>query len=269
MDLRPKFREEHVKAIGAFISHHLEESGRKGLVLGMSGGLDSTLVAKLCADAVGPAKVLGLMLNDDVTSTDDVKDVKAWVKKLGIGLRELTIAPMVASICEVLGLRRSQRTAIGNIKARIRMIVLYETAARESRLVVGTGNKSEGLTGYFTKWGDGGADLQPIGDLFKTQVREMAKFLRLPKRIIGKTPTAGLWQGQTDEGELGISYDELDRVLLGLELQLDPADIARKTGLNPKKIARVEALVARSIHKRKVPLMPKLGIRTIGLDWRE
>jgi NAD+ synthase len=269
VNLRPKFREEHVRALEVFLSHHLEESGRKGFVLGMSGGLDSSLVAKLCVDTVGPTKVLGVMLNDDLTNRRDVMDVKNWARTLHMLLKEIEIKPMVDSFRKGLGLRLGQRNAIGNIKARVRMIVLYDTAAAGGRLVIGTGNKSELLTGYTTKYGDGGADLMPLGDLYKSQVREMAKFLKLPKRILEKVPTAGLWKGQTDEGELGISYDDLDRILLGLELQLDEADIARKTGLAPKKIAKVEQLVARSVHKRKLPLIPKLGIRTIGLDWRE
>jgi len=269
VNLRPKFKEEHVKAIEVFLSHHLEESGRKGFVLGMSGGLDSSLVAKLCVDAVGPENIQGLMLNADATPPADITDAKNWARTLHIKLEEINIAPIVESFRKGLGLKASQRNSIGNIKARVRMIILYNIAAAKHSLVVGTGNKSELLTGYTTKFGDGGADFMPLGDLYKTQVREMAKFLKLPKRIIEKIPTAGLWKGQTDEGDLGITYDELDRILLGLELQLDKADIARKTGLTPKKIAKVEQLVARSIHKRKLPLILKLGVRTIGLDWRE
>jgi len=120
-----------------------------------------------------------------------------------------------------------------------------------------------------TKYGDGGTDFQPIGDLYKTQVLEMARHLALPPEIVGKTPTAGLWPGQTDEGELGISYAELDRILLGIELQLEPEAIAEKAGLPLERVRHVGALVAASVHKRKPPLIPKLGIRTVGLDWRE
>jgi len=269
VDLRPKFREEHVKAIELFLSHHLEESGKRGFVLGMSGGLDSSLVAKLCAEAVSPAKVLGLMLNEETTYPADIADVKKWAKSLHMSVKEINITQMVDSFRKGLGLGPRQRAALGNVKARLRMIVLYNTAASKDMLVIGTGNKSELLTGYTTKFGDGGADLMPLGDLYKTQVREMARFLKLPKRIMEKVPTAGLWKGQTDEAELGISYDDLDRILLGLELQLDRKDIARKTGFALQKIAKVERLVTRSIHKRKLPLIPKLGIRTIGLDWRE
>ena len=134
---------------------------------------------------------------------------------------------------------------------------------------MGTGNKSEIAIGYFSKYGDAGVDFQPIGDLYKTQVREMARHLGLPDAIVAKTPTAGLWPGQTDEGELGISYDELDRVLLGIELQIETEAIAEKADVSLERVRHVQALVAASVHKRKMPLIPKLGIRTFGLDWRE
>src|SRR6266704_2743434 len=157
----------------------------------------------------------------------------------------------------------------GNLRARARMIVLYFIANTEGRIVMGTGNKSELLTGYFTLFGDGAADFLPIGDLYKTQVREMARYLALPPEIVEKVPTAGLWPGQTDEGELGISYDELDRILLGIELQLEPEAIAQKAGVPLDHIAYVQKLVTSTVHKRKMPLIPKVGARTIGLDWRE
>ena len=159
--------------------------------------------------------------------------------------------------------------ARGNLRARARMTVLYYGANTENRVVMGTGNKSEILIGYDTKFGDAGADFMPIGDLYKTQVREMAAHLGLPNEIVDKTPTAGLWPGQTDEGELGITYDELDRVLLGIELQMEPEAIAEKAAVPLDRVRYVETLVASSVHKRKMPLIPKLGVRTVGLDWRE
>src|SRR5207247_10306015 len=119
-----------------------------------------------------------------------------------------------------------------------------------------------------TKFGDAGADFMPIGDLYKTQVREMAAHLGRPNEIVDKTPTAGLWPGQTDEGEIGITYDELDRVLLGIELQMEPEAIAEKAAVPLDRVRYVETLVASSVHKRKMPLIPKLGVRTVGLDWR-
>src|SRR5206468_3700353 len=132
--------------------------------------------------------------------------------------------------------KRGDRVARGNVKARIRMILLYYIANTQGRIVMGTGNKSELAVGYSTKFGDGGADFLPIGDLYKTQVREMASFLGVPKRIVEKVPTAGLWPGQTDEGELGIAYPDLDRVLLGIELHLTPEEVAAQSGVPLAKV---------------------------------
>jgi NAD+ synthase len=137
------------------------------------------------------------------------------------------------------------------------------------RIVMGTSNKSEMLVGYYTKFGDGGADFCPIGDLYKTQVRELGERIGVPEHIIAKVPTAGLWKGQTDEGELGISYEELDDILYGFELNLSEEEIAKRTGLETSKLERVWRMHRQSVHKRKMPLIPKLGVRTIGLDWRE
>ena len=267
-DLVPRFREDHVAVIEAFIAHHVEASGRKGVVLGLSGGLDSAVVAKLCAEAIGPRRVLGVGLPEG-DGGRDIDDARAWAEALGIGWRVLDIHPVAAAFESELRASRADRVARGNIRARVRMTVLYYVANTERRLVMGTGNKSEILTGYFTRWGDGGVDLLPIGDLYKTQVRGMARHLGVPKRILDKVPTAGLWAGQTDEGELGISYDALDRILLGIELHLEPEAIAEKADVPLAKVRDVESLVASSAYKRKMPLIPKLGVRTVGLDWRE
>ena len=267
-DLVPRFREDHVGIVRSFIAHVVEESGRRGVVLGLSGGLDSALVAKLCADAIGPKRVLGMALPEG-PGGQDRKDAEAWAKELGIGFRVLDIKRIVGTFERSLVASRAPRIARGNIRARARMIVLYYVANTEGRLVIGTGNKSEILTGYFTVAGDGACDFLPIGDLYKTQVREMARHLGLPPRIVDQTPSAGLWKGQTDEGELGITYDQLDRILLGIELQLEPEAIAEKASVPIDRVRHVEDLVASGVHKRKMPLIPKLGIRTIGLDWRE
>jgi NAD+ synthase len=267
-ELVPRFREDHVDAIRSFLRHVLEDSGRKGLVLGLSGGVDSSLVAALCADAVGSKKVIAMILPDG-PGGQDLKDARAWARHLRIEARIVDIQPIAACLEKTLGASRAPRVARGNLRARARMIVLYFVANTEDRLVIGTGNKSELLTGYYTLFGDGGCDFLPLGDLYKTQVRAMARHLGVPEVIVSKTPTAGLWKGQTDEGELGLPYEELDRVLLGMELQLDPATIAEKAGVPLDRVRRVEALVSGSVHKRKTPLIPKLGIRTVGLDWRE
>jgi NAD+ synthase len=267
-DFAPKYREDQVAIIESFIRHQVEVSGRKGVVLGLSGGVDSALVAKLCADALGSKRVLALGLPSG-QGGEDTRDAAAWAKSLGIGWRVVDIGRLADVFEEELKASRADRIARGNVQARIRMIVLYFVANTENRLVMGTGNKSELLSGYFTRWGDGGVDFLPIGDLYKTQVRAMAADLGVPKRIVEKTPTAGLWKGQTDEGELGITYEDLDRILLGIELQLESEAIAEKAGVSLPLVSKVERMVAASVHKRKMPLIPKVGIRTVGLDWRE
>ncbi len=267
--LEPRFREDHIGIVTSFIRHHLAESGARGIVLGMSGGVDSSLVAALCVRAVGPEKVVGVWSGEGPAKGPDFRDASDWAKALGIRLRWHDIAPLVRAFQRSLKMKRGDRVALGNVKARVRMILLYCIANTERRIVMGTGNKSELACGYFSKFGDGGADFLPIGDLYKTQVREMGAFLGVPKRIVEKVPTAGLWRGQTDEGELGITYADLDRVLLGIEIHLSPEEIAAQTEVPLKKVRHVEELVARSVHKRKPPLIPKVGIRTFGLDWRE
>jgi NAD+ synthase len=264
----PKFREDSIPIIESFIRHQVESSGRKGVVLGLSGGVDSAVVAKLSADALGPKRVLALGLPAGVGG-EDLRDASDWARSLGIAWRVVDIGRLAETFEDDLKASRADRVARGNVRARMRMVVLYFVANTEDRLVMGTGNKSELLCGYFSRWGDGGVDLQPIGDLYKTQVRAMAVALGVPKRIVEKTPTAGLWKGQTDEGELGISYPDLDRILLGIELQLEPEAIAEKAGVSAALVAKVERMVAASVHKRKMPLIPKVGIRTVGLDWRE
>jgi len=267
-ELTPHFKEEQAFIIQAFIVHSIRESGRKGVVLGLSGGVDSALVAKLCADAIGPGRVLAVAMPDG-KGGKDLRDARKWAKALGIEFRVVGIGSIGTALEKRLNAFQADAIARGNLRARSRMAILYFIANTEDRVVMGTGNKSEALTGYFSKWGDGGVDFLPIGDLYKTQVKEMARYVGVPPEIVEKVPTAGLWPGQTDEGELGISYSELDRILLGIELQLEPEAISEKAGVPLDHVKYVQGLVAKSVHKRKMPLIPKVGVRTIGLDWRE
>lgn len=254
------------KVITEFIKAKVDGTGAKGIVIGLSGGLDSSLVAKLAVDAIGKKKVLGLMMPSDDSPRSDLKDATTLAHRLGIRTEVIPIGPKVAAFSK--GLKPDKRE-LANIKSRCRMIVLHQRAMKNKYLVAGTGNKSELLIGYFTKFGDGGVDLLPIGDLYKTQVRLMAKDLGLPQAIIKKPPSAGLWKGQTDEGELGITYEKMDQILFGTERGFLPEDIAKENGIPLKEVLRIEAMIEATSHKRKMPDVPKLGVRTVGIDWRE
>jgi len=267
--LSPKFKSESVDIIHSFVRQKMDESNAEGVVIGLSGGLDSAVVAKLCADALGPEKVLCLILPDTATSEEDIKDALSLSTDLDVEYRVIDITNIVSAFSELLSPTELDPKALGNIKARSRMITLYIHANLENRLVMGTSNKSELATGYFTKFGDGGADFSPIGDLYKTQVFELARAICIPEELIKKPPSAGLSEGQTDEGELGLSYDVLDRILLGIELKMSSEDIAGKVGVDVSEVDRIQNLVSKNVHKRKMPLIPKIGIRTFGLDWRE
>jgi NAD+ synthase len=254
-------------AIEAFVADHVGDAGASGVVLGLSGGIDSAVVAALAVRAIGAKRVTGFFMPVERSPPGDLSDARGVARRLKVAfeVRDMTLAYF--ALLEATGTR--DKKARGNLKARLRMAALYAEANRRGALVLGTGNKSELLTGYFTKWGDGGCDLLPIGDLYKTQVRALAVKLGVSKRVVEKPPSAGLWPGQTDEGELGIAYDDLDRVLLGLELKMNDATIARRSGVALAKVKSVRARVEASAHKRRMPLVCKLGLRTVGIDWRE
>lgn len=235
-------------------------------MLGLSGGIDSAVVAALAVRAVGPARVHGLVLPDNATAKSDLADAASVARKLALKTSTASIQPYLDVF--TANHQDADRTSIGNAKARFRMILLHAEAAKRAGLVLGTGNKTEILLGYFSKYGDGGVDVQPIGDLYKTQVRLLAEHLGLPARVRTKPPTAGLWAGQTDEAELGMAYATLDRLLLGLEIRLDHDQIAKILAIPESEVRRIETMRAASQHKRVMPLIPKLGLRTVGSDWR-
>ncbi len=264
----PKLKEGTEETIEKFLAEKLRKIGAKGYVLGVSGGIDSAVVMRLCARAVGKEKLLALLMPERDSSKDDLSDGKMLCDEEGVDYKVVDITRAVETFKKAVG-GKPDKKATANIKARCRMIVLYHFASTDHMLVAGTSNKSEMLMGYFTKFGDGGADLEPIGDLYKTEVRELARQLGLPKRIISKAPTAGLWKGQTDEGEMGITYDKLDAILLGIELGLDEKEIALRAETTRKEVERISLAVRTSSHKRKFPPAPKIGYRTPGLDWRE
>lgn len=265
--LRPTYREDTPVILERYISDTVEHAGAKGVVLGLSGGLDSCTVLLLCAKALGPKRVRCLHLPTTTTPREERRDAEAVAKKAKVTLEAVPIDKAVEGLAKVLG--ASDDALKGNVKARVRMIVLYHYARKHNLLVVGTGNKSELLTGYFTKFGDGATDFNPLGDLYKSQVRELARAIGVPANIVKKPPTAALWEGQTDEGELEISYEMLDRILLGIELGMEDGAIAEAAEVKLAEVVRIRAMNARTIHKRRMGLIPKMGTRTVGNDWRE
>lgn len=267
-DLSPRLPEHTEETIHAFLKAHALYHGNEGAIVGLSGGIDSALVARLARDALGPTRVLGVLLPDRALSRALVTETEAYAHALGIASRTIEIDPVEEAYRSVLPEVRD-RVTVGNTLARIRMTILYALAREGHRVVLGTGNKSEVLLGYFTKFGDGGVDVLPIGDLYKTQVRILAARLDLPRPIRERPPTAGLWEGQTDEGELGAPYERLDRILYGIELGRTEEEIARQTGESPMMVRGIVQRVTDMRHKRRLPPIPKLGDRTVGIDWSD
>ncbi len=266
--LVPRVPAHAVDTIGQFLRAHALGSGADGVVVGLSGGIDSALVARIARDALGADHVLGVLLPDAPFPDPLREETEAYARELGIGSRTIGIEPVERAYRTLLP-ELTDPVSLGNVKARIRMTVLYAIARERHLLVAGTGNKSELLLGYFTKYGDGGVDLLPIGDLYKTDVRAVAQELALPAAIRERPPTAGLWEGQTDEDELGISYADVDQILYGLEQLRTEEEIATITGFSLERVRSVAERVIEFRHKRRMPPVPKVRLRTIGIDWRE
>ena len=263
--MQPKLSKEAHGRIVSFIKGKVEESGASGVAINLSGGIDSALTLKLCVEALGPSRVHALILPEGKDGGTDADDASGLALSLGVQVHKYSIGEIVNQFASLGGI--SDRRVLGNIKARTRMVLVYSLANAEHLLVAGTSNKSEFLTGYFTKYGDGASDFCPIGDLYKTQLRELAVHVGLPSVFITKTPTAGLWPGQTDEGEMGMTYTELDTILYSLETGKSPHEIPAATGLPADKVEKVVDMIHSSSHKRKLPSIPKIGIRTVGIDW--
>ena len=268
MALSPKYSNEFVVVIETFIRDKVSDAGAKGVVLGLSGGLDSAVVAAMSARALDPERVLCIMMPEMATPPKEMEDADELAHNLGVDHMTVYLEPVMEAFRQQLGGDVEDR-AFGNVKARARMTVLYYHGQIRGYLVMGTGNKSELLMGYFTKHGDGGVDYQPLGDLYKTQVRGLAPDIGVPQALIDKPPSANLLPGQTDEDDMGIAYEDLDRILLGIEIGMSDEAIAERTDLPATEVARVRGVVHATKHKRRIPLAPKLGIRTIGWDWRE
>lgn len=252
--------------IETFIQTRVKDAGAQGVVLGLSGGIDSATTLALAVSSLGSDKVKGLIM--PFKESESISLALDHANTLNVKTKEYSIASIVNSYKEVTP-SYSSTASEGNLHSRVRMSLLYGEAFSSNTLVMGTSNKSELLVGYYTKWGDGASDFLPIGDLYKSQVYALATNLNIPEAILKRVPTAELWEGQSDEEELGIDYPTLDKILLGLERQLSVNDISSNTGISIDSISRIDNLIKLSIHKRVFPPVCKIGRRTVGLDWRE
>ena len=253
-----------VDCIVYFLREEVKKAGFEKVVVGLSGGVDSSLTAFLSVMALGKENVIGISMPYKSSSSDSVEDAKLVAETLSIEFHVVDITPQIDAYLERFEL---DRVRLGNKLARERMSILYDFAHFKKGLVVGTSNKTELLVGYSTRWGDGAYDINPIGDLYKTQVWQIAQFVGVPEKIVKKTPTADLWAGQTDEGELGIDYHTLDKILCAyVELRLRKEEIVR-AGFPEDKVDRVLKLVKTSQFKRKPSPICKLSPRTVDKDF--
>ena len=301
MDLTPaqlRIDPERVsQRLEGFIKTSMGSLNRDGVIIGLSGGLDSSVVLALSVTALGPGRVLGLIMPERDSQPDSEPDARLQADKLGVKVERVELTPILSDMGIYQHLPKAafarrgiaaaavkagyklyasltgerpfvsglQGTGFGllkranayyRMKHRVRMVLLYSYAEHQNLLVVGTANKTEFLTGFFVKYGDGAADIMPLLGLYKTQVRQLAKFLKVPEKIMNKAPSPDLIPGITDEFAMGITYEKLDLVLAGLEANMEVKDIAEASGVRWETIEYVRELVKRSEHMRSQPLIP-------------
>jgi NAD+ synthase len=260
--------DQAIGVVTGFIRSQLEQTGFERLVVGLSGGVDSATVAFLAARAIGPDNVLAVRMPYRSSSPDSEADALRVVTALGCRTERVEITPMVDPMLSLVNGDDAAALQVrrGNVMARQRMIVLYDRSASFEALVAGTSNKTEALLGYGTLHGDMAGAIAPIGDLYKSQLRAVATALGVPGEILEKPPSADLWPGQTDEGELGATYDDLDRILFALVDRRWTAARCVAAGLDGRLVAWVAQRVARNEFKRQLPPVAKLSLRTPGVD---
>jgi NAD+ synthase len=256
--------------IQRFIKDYAAKSHADGIVIGLSGGVDSCMIAALSALAIGGKRVTGLMLPEKEASTSlDTQHAKLLAKKFGLRTKEVDITGTLEAIYKSIpAFDTKDRMANANVKARTRMIYVYYEANKQNLIVCGSSDKSETMMGYFTKWGDVAADIHPLMDLYKTQVRHLARHLGLPEEIVSKPSTPALWPGQLAEDELGMKYEQLDLVLYGLERFMTTSEVSEQLDIPQATVEAVKRRWLSAEHKRRMLLVPKLEYRTIGTDFR-
>ncbi|MCS7117227.1 MAG: NAD+ synthase [Thaumarchaeota archaeon] len=268
LEIDPEFVAEYLsKRLRQYV---LDYAGRTGGVIGLSGGLDSTVTSYITVRALGPERVRCLILPTSVTPKEDLRDALKVVEELSIpeaNYRVIDIDPIVEELSSSLTV--TDKVVKGNITARVRMIMLHALAANTDSLVIGTSDKSELTIGYFTKYGDAGVDVMPIADLYKTQVKQLGRHLGIPQEVLDKPPSPRLWRDHLAAEEIGMSYELLDSILyLRFDEWLSPQTVAEELGVSPSLVLRVERMVRSSQHKRMMPEVFRVGRRSHGSDWR-
>ena len=256
--------------ITRFIREYVKESGAKGIVLGLSGGVDSNTIAALSSLAIEGEHVTGLLLPEQETCNQkDTDDAMVIAKKFGLKTQICDITNILESFSKAIPIFDPQdKLCKGNVKARTRMVCLYYYANKLNKIVCGSSDKSETMMGYFTKWGDVAADISPIMDLYKTQVRKLAMHLGVPDELATKPSTPALWPEQSAESELGMKYESLDLILYGLERFMDQKEIASQLKVDEAIVKSVKNKWLSAEHKRRTILAPKIEFRTVGADFR-
>ncbi|WP_049984480.1 NAD+ synthase [Halorubrum sp. BV1] len=244
--------------ITSFIADVVDDAGADGAVLGLSGGIDSTLSAYLAAEALGEDRLHGITMPAEVNDPDVMSDAERVAHDLGIAYDVVEIQPIAERFFEAFPEAAADRTATGNVYVRTRAVLNYFVANAENRVVLGTGNRAEAMTGYFTKYGDQAVDCNPIGNLYKQQVRQLAAHVGVPRDLVMQEPTAGMWEGQTDAAEMGLDYDTVDAIVaVHVDGGLSRSATVRELGVPAEAVDRVVELHEGSAHKRSMPPAPE------------
>lgn len=250
----------------SFLREEVGNTGFRRAVLGLSGGIDSAVVAALCARAFGPENVLAALLPYRTSNPASERDALRVADALGLATRRVEVSAMADGYFASQAVESAYRR--GNVLARCRMTVLYDLSVEWQGLVVGTSNKTEILLGYSTQWGDAAHAVNPIGDLYKHQIYQLARWLELPAEVIEKPPSADLFEGQTDEADLGFRYADVDRLLHRMVDQRYSEDDLVAAGFDPAFVRRVAERIVTYQFKRLPPVIAKLSRRTVGQDFR-